>query len=50
MTEASRTILIAALSVAAGMTWQPGWEYVLPAGWTVTDKVAQPDSRMRFDE
>ena len=19
--------------VAAGMTWQPGWEYVLPAGW-----------------
>lgn len=36
--------------VAAGMTWQPGWEFVLAAGWTVTDKVAQPGSRMRFDE
>jgi broad specificity phosphatase PhoE len=36
--------------VAAGMTWRPGWEYVLPARWTVTDKVAQPGSRMRFDE
>ena len=36
--------------VAAGMTWQPGWEYVLPDGWTVTDKVAQPESRMRPDD
>lgn len=36
--------------VAAGMTWQPGWEYLLPTGWTVTDKVAQPRSTIRFDE
>jgi broad specificity phosphatase PhoE len=23
-----------AASVAAGMAWQPGWEYEVPAGWT----------------
>jgi broad specificity phosphatase PhoE len=36
--------------VAAGMTWQPGWEFVLPAAWTVTDNVAQPGSKIHVDE
>jgi broad specificity phosphatase PhoE len=31
--------------VAAGMTWQPGWEYVLPAGWRAPAGIASTRDR-----